>query len=499
MIPLLTSAQIREADAYTIQNEPITSINLMERASQAFTNEFVKEYPDKAKTITVYCGTGNNGGDGLAIVRLLKANGYNIAVKIAKFSEKFSTDFESNLKNIKGTDIDIFEINNGDEIAAEESDIVIDALLGSGLNKPLTGDYARLVEYLNSLNKTIIAVDVPTGFYTEGELTKSALVLKAKLVITFQQTKLNFLLPESAAYIDRVVVVDIGLNTAFIESLDSPYQMITEADIKGMLKPRKAFDHKGTNGHALIIAGQALTMGAALLCSSACAHSGAGLTTACIPESGLTALNTALPEVMALLRLGKDKPVIKWDKFNAVAIGPGLGTEVHSFTLLDTTFREYLHPIVIDADALNILADNYLLKKAPENSIITPHMKEFDRIFGEHSSWWKRIETMRTKAKEHHLYIVLKNRYTIIATPGGKVYFNPTGNPGMASGGMGDVLTGIITSLLAQGYTPEEACIIGVYVHGKTGDDLAIPHKLHAVLAGELAKHIPATLAKLGA
>ncbi|MEO6523958.1 MAG: NAD(P)H-hydrate dehydratase [Mucilaginibacter sp.] len=498
MIPLLTSAQIREVDAYTIGHEPITSVNLMKRASKAFTKQFVEEYPDKGKGITVYCGTGNNGGDGLAIARLLKAEHYNVAVKITRFSEKSSRDFAANLKNLKG--IEVTEIKPGDVIPAEQSDIIIDALLGSGLNKPLADDYARLVEYLNTLNRVVVAVDVPTGFYTEGEIAKKALVLKANLVITFQQAKLNFLLPESAAYMDRFVVADIGLDKTFIESLNGIYQMIEEGDVKGMLKPRKPFDHKGTYGHALIIAGQAQTMGAALLCSSACAHTGAGLTTACVPESGLSALNSALPEVMALIHAGKDKPVIKWDKFNAVAIGPGLGTDGFSFALLDTAFKAYLHPLVIDADALNILADNYyLIKKVPVNSIITPHMKEFDRIFGEHTSWWNRIETMRNKAKEHNLNIVLKNRYTIIATPAGKVYFNPTGNPAMASGGMGDVLTGIITSLLAQGYSPEEACIVGVYLHGKTGDDMAFPDKLSTVLAGELAKNIPVTLAKLRA
>jgi hydroxyethylthiazole kinase-like uncharacterized protein yjeF len=500
MIPLLTSAQIRAVDAYTMEHEPIASFDLMERASKAFTKQFIEEYPDKGKGITVYCGTGNNGGDGLAIARLLKTNHYNVAVKIARFSEKLSSDFEANLKKLKSTGIEVTGIKIGDEIPVEESDIIIDALLGSGLNKPLAGDYARLVEYLNTLNRAVVAVDVPTGFYTEGEIAKKALVLKAELVITFQQAKLNFLLPESAAYMDRFVVVDIGLDDAFIESLNSSYQMIGESDVRNMLKPRKPFDHKGTYGHALIIAGQAQTMGAALLCSSACAHTGAGLTTACIPESGLTALNSALPEVMALMRIGKERPAIKWDKFNAIAIGPGLGTDVLSSALLDNALRAYLHPLVIDADALNILADNYyLLKKVPEGSIITPHMKEFDRIFGEHTSWWKRIETMRIKAKEYKLNIVLKNRYTIIATPAGKVYFNPTGNPAMASGGMGDVLTGTITSLLAQGYSPEQACIVGVYLHGKTGDDMALPDKLSTVLAGELARNIPITLAKLRA
>jgi hydroxyethylthiazole kinase-like uncharacterized protein yjeF len=501
MIPLLTAAQIREADAYTINHEPITSVDLMERASKAFVTVFTEEYPDKAKIITVYCGTGNNGGDGLVIARLLKANHYNhIQVKIARFSKKSSADFDDNLKKIKHTTIEITDILPGDEIRAEECDVIIDALLGSGLNKPLSGDYARLVEYLNILNKTVIAVDVPTGFYTDGEIDPKALVLKAQLVITFQQAKINFLLPESAACIDRFKVIDIGLDETFITSLNSTYQLITEADINHLIKPRKQFDHKGTHGHALIIAGQPQTMGAALLCSSACAYTGAGLTTACIPESGLTALNTSYPEIMAIARKEKELTEIKWDQFTTMAIGPGLGTDNNGMALLQAVLKEYHHPIVIDADALNMLAQNqHLLKKIPQGSIITPHMKEFDRLFGEHKTWWKRIETLRTKTKELNIYIILKNRYTMIGTPQGLVYFNPTGNPAMGSGGMGDVLTGVIVSLLAQGYKPEQACLIGTYLHGKAGDELALPNQRFTVLAGQLAKHIPVTLAKLKA
>lgn len=501
MIPLLTSAQIHKVDAFTIEHEPITSVDLMERASKAFISAFMSEYPDKAKTITVYCGTGNNGGDGLAIARLLKAERYSsVSIKIARFSERTSTDFEANFKRLKHTGIRAVDINAGDTIVTEDADIIIDALLGSGLNKPLSGDYARLVEYLNSLNKTVVAVDVPTGFYTEGEIDQDALVLKAALVITFEQAKLNFLLPESAPFIGCFLVVDIGLNRDFIKSLNSPYQMIAPQDIKDAIKPRKPFGHKGTYGHALIIAGEPKTMGAALLCSSACAHTGAGLTTACIPESGLTALNTSMPEVMAILRDDKNKADIKWDKFTTVAIGPGLGTEAESLALLKITLKEFKKPLVIDADALNMLAENAdLFKSIPAGSIITPHMKEFDRLFGEHKTWWSRIETLRQKAKELNINILLKNRFTMIGTPDGMVYFNPTGNPAMGSGGMGDVLTGVIVSLLAQGYEPVWACITGAYLHGKTGDELALPHQLSAVLAGQVAKHIAVTFAKLSA
>lgn len=500
MQPLLTSSQIRKVDAYTIAHEPIASIDLMERAAQAFVGCFVGHYPDKGKQITIYCGTGNNGGDGLAIARLLHQAHYkNISVKIARFSDKSTDDFNENLKRLKIARIDIMELSGGDTLIIETADIIIDALLGTGLNKPLNGAYKKLVDYLNDLDRTTIAVDIPTGFFADGELPKDAAILKCGLVITFQQPKLNFLLPESAPYIDAFEVVDIGIKPEYIEKQNSPYQLLEQADISVKLKTRKQFTHKGTYGHALIIAGQSETMGAALLCSSACAHTGAGLTTACVPESGLTALNTLLPEVMAIVRKDGNIPKIDWDKFSAIAIGPGLGKKNDALTLLQTAFTELNKPMVIDADALNLVADNYLFKKIPANSILTPHMKEFDRLFGEHNSWWSRVETMITKAREFQLYIVLKNSYTIIGTPEGKIYFNPTGNPAMASGGMGDVLTGVIASLLAQNYSPEDACLIGVYIHGIAGDDLALPGKLTTVLAANVAQHIPVAMAKIKA
>ncbi len=500
MQPLLTSLQIRETDAYTIAHEPIASIDLMERAAQAFVGCFISHYPNKGTQIAIYCGTGNNGGDGLAIARLLHQAHYkNISVKIARFSDKSTDDFNENLKRLKAARIDTMELSGDDTLIIESADIIIDALLGTGLNKPLSGAYKKLIDYLNGLNKTTVAVDIPTGFFADDELPKDATILECDLAITFQQPKINFLLPESAPYIDAFEVVDIGIKPEYIQKQNSPYQLLEQRDISAKLKPRKKFTHKGTYGHALIIAGQPETMGAALLCSSACAHTGAGLTTACVPESGLTALNTSLPEVMAIVHKDHHVPKIDWDKFSAVAIGPGLGKHSDALTLLQTAFTEFNKPMVIDADALNLVADNYLFKKIPANSILTPHMKEFDRLFGEHSSWWSRVETMITKAREFQLYIVLKNSYTIIVTPEGKVYFNPTGNPAMASGGMGDVLTGVIASLLAQNYSPEDACLIGVYIHGMAGDDLALPGKLTTVLAGSVAQHIPAVMAKIKA
>jgi hydroxyethylthiazole kinase-like uncharacterized protein yjeF len=500
MLPLLTSQQIREADAYTIANEPISSVHLMERASKAFVGWFINHFPDKKQSISIYCGTGNNGGDGLAIARMLYDHHYKaINVKITRFSKKSSDDFNANLKKLQKV-IPLIEIKTNEDFPDESSPIIIDAMLGSGLNKPLMGDYKKLVEQLNGLKKTIVSVDVPTGFFTEGEVKRESAAIKANLVITFQQPKINFLLPESGPFIDCWEVVNIGIDEKFVQSLDSPYQFVTEKDIRWLIRSRHKFSNKGTYGHALIIAGQAKTMGAALLCASGCAHAGAGLTTGCVPESGLIALNSYLPEIMALIRHSEDVTDIEWDKFTTMGIGPGLGNNANTLALLTNIFINYHKPVVIDADALNVLAENkQLWAMIPEGSILTPHMKEFDRLFGEHSSWWQRLQTARQKAVEHKICIVLKNDYTITATPTGKLYFNSTSNAAMATGGMGDILTGIITALLAQKYSSEEACIIGNYIHGKAGDELALPNRMQVVLPGKLATQLPITLAKLRA
>lgn len=499
MLPLLISSQIREADTYTIAHEPISSIDLMERASKAFVGWFINHFPDKDQSISVYCGTGNNGGDGLAIARMLKEHQYqNIDVKIALFSSKSSDDFNTNLHKLIPSGIQILEIKSAADLPAENSSIVIDALLGTGLNKPIAGDYERLVNYLNSLQKTVVSVDVPTGFFSDGETDPDAPVLKANLVITFQQPKINFLLPESAPYVHCWEPVHIGINEGFIRSLNSPYQLVEEKDIRQRLKHRHRFSNKGTYGHVLIIAGQPETMGAALLCSSACAHSGAGLTTACVPQSGLMALNSYQPEIMAIVRREGEQPEIEWAKFSTIAVGPGLGKDEGALALFTNLLKNYNKPIVIDADALNLLGTHPgLWQHIPKGSILTPHVKEFDRLFGEHKNWWQRLQTGKQKAKEHGLYIVLKNDYTITITPDEKLFFNSTSNAAMASGGMGDVLTGVIAALLAQKYASEDACIIGNYIHGKAGDELGLPSRLHVVLPSRLTMQLPVTMAKM--
>ena len=473
MLQLLTSSQTREADAYTIKTKPISSLDLMETAALAFVRAFKEEVPEIDTPISVYCGTGNNGGDGLAIARLLKEAAYDrLSVKIARFSAKESGDFKTNLDRLKLTGITLTELSPGNKFSGENALVIVDALIGSGLNKPLEGDLKVLVEHLNLVNRKVIAVDVPSGFPSDGPIDPKAVILKASLTVSFQRPKINFFLPESANATDRFKVVGIGLDEDFIQSQQGPWKLIEEADIRGTIKSRKAFSHKGTYGHALIIAGNTETMGAALLCADACLHSGAGLTTASVPQEGLTALNSYAPEVMFIPRtgLGSDDSL---SKYSSIAIGPGLGTGHDSKELLKVILKSQKTPMVLDADALNILASNPdLLHTLPEQCIICPHLKEFDGLFGKSGSWWDRLTLGMKKAREFKIIILLKNKYTFIILPEGNILINPTGNPAMAVGGMGDVLTGMIAAFLAQAYTPHEAAVLAVYIHGKAGDEL---------------------------
>ncbi len=482
---------MRESDAHTVVHQRISSIALMERAAKAFVKVFRKNYTDLEESISILCGQGNNGGDGLAIARLLHDAKYkDIAVYLICFGSNTSIEYTENLKRLKKTKIKPVVIDEPDQFENTKTDVIIDAILGSGLNKPFTGKYAALASKVNDLGAQIVAVDVPSGFPSEGLINQHYKGIKANLVICFQLPKINFFFPESAIAFNRFKVVDIGLDEEFVNAQICDWKLIT----KPAVKSRKAFSHKGTYGHGLIVAGNTTTMGAALLTARACLRAGAGLTTLCLPQGGLAALNTSLPEVMALPR-SEHFALEAFDKFTCIAIGPGLGIEEENERLL-AKLIELKKPMVIDADAVNILTKRKdLLNKLPEQTILTPHLKEFDRLFGEHETWWERVGTAKKEAEERKLVIILKNQYTFVCLPSGDVYINQTGNPAMASGGMGDVLTGIIAGFLAQGYSSADAATTAVYVHGKAGDDLA--KKRFVVSASQVADEIPKTIKKL--
>lgn len=499
MLNLLTASRMRDADQFIIQNRQMPSIELMESACRAFVALFVKNYPDQDLQISIYCGTGNNGGDGLGIARLLKEAGYEqLSVHIARFSSGQSEDFTKNLERLHLTGICVTEIFPGQAYPADHAALIIDALLGSGLTRPLDGAYKMLVSYLNSLSAIRVAVDVPTGFPCEGVIDPAATILSAHLVISFQRPKINFYFPESGDFVGRFLVADIGLDEDYIRKQADGWKLTEESDVK-LLKARKRFSHKGSYGHALIVAGSADKMGAALLCADACLHSGVGLTTCFIPEKGRTALNVRSPEIMTLLR-DENASQLPPDlsKFQSVAVGPGLGTGDAEAGLLTRLVGEVRQPMVIDADGLNLLAaDPGLLHKLPSGTVLTPHMKEFDRLFGEHPHWWSRVATARKKAAELNIVIVLKNQYTFIADQQAEVRINPTGNPAMAVGGMGDVLTGMLAAFLAQGYSGADAAMLACYLHGKAGDELKEKSGMFCIPPRYLIEILPQQIGQL--
>ncbi|MGY0040140.1 NAD(P)H-hydrate dehydratase [Pedobacter sp. NJ-S-72] len=487
---LINQEQTRSADVFTIKNKDITSIELMEAASAAFAEEFIKEVTGEDTPVDILCGKGNNGADGLAIARILKDKGYNrVAVYLIDFSGNETEEYKENLNRLKDLWFSLTTIKAVVELKSLTNGVIIDAVLGSGLNKPLTGLYLELAQFINGLNRQVIAVDVPTGFPAEGALGKDSIYIKADLVICFQRPKINFFFPESANALARFKVTPIGLDEDFIEKFDSPYKLLDAEDIKALIKPRKSFTHKGTYGHALLVAGQKETMGAAILAARACLYGGAGLTTVSIPESGLTALNTALPEVMYLDRTALNDGL---EKFKVIAVGPGLGIGKESIDILKNLLKLKV-PLIIDADALHLLGDHKdLLQQVTEGSVLTPHMKEFDHLFGTHDSWWARLQTARVQAIELKCIIVLKNQYTFIIDQKGRVKINSTGNSAMAQGGMGDVLTGLISSFLAQGYSADEAAYAACYIHGLSGDQLAVSRV--SVTASAVAEYVPEAL-----
>ena len=496
---IFSAAQIKKWDAFTIENEPISSVNLMERAAIASCNWLIGKNFCKLH-FRIFCGKGNNGGDGLAIARMLIEHKCLVTVYILEFGNIGSNDFQINLAALHECTTDIHFIQSPDFFPViDVNDISIDALFGIGLNKPLEGISAATVNHINNSGATKISIDLPSGLFADKS-SKGNTIIKANHTLSFQNYKLAFLLPENGIYCGEVHLLHIGLHPSFEENEQANFELIDEAAIKTIYKPRQKFAHKGTYGHAALLCGSKGMMGAAVLSSLACLRSGVGKLTSFIPQCGYNILQTAVPEAMAFVA-GQEyissAPGI--EKFNAVGIGCGISIHPSHKKLLTGIFETVKAPIVIDADALNIMAENQeLLSLIPSQSIITPHLKEFEKLFGKTENAclpdrqdFERLALAQKKSKELGIYIILKGHHTLISTPDEKNYFNSTGNAGMAIAGSGDLLTGIITGLLAQGYSPAESCLLGVYVHGLAGDFAAAQFSPEAMLAGNIIKCMP--------
>ena len=469
---ILSSLQLHEADAFTIKSEAISSTDLMERAANRFVSVVLQDFHD-TKTFFIFCGKGNNGGDGLATARLLAQKGKNVHTCIVQYTDKESNDFKTNftrLHELQQGNCYIHNLTEFQYITIPTDAIIVDALFGSGLNRPLSGIVAHYVDFLNKLPNGRIAIDIPSGLFADEPQNTDAIIFKADKTYTFNSPKLQFLFAENSQYVGSIQILDILLQQPFGEN-EMPYQYVEPKDIH--LKKRNAFSHKGTFGHALLVAGNHGKIGAAVLASKACLRTGCGLLTTHVPSCGYDILQTVVPEAMTDTDKNFEKitSIPCKDTFSAVGIGPGIGTDEQTKHALKEFLSQNTKPLVLDADALNILSDNPdLWNSIKPNTVITPHPGEFDRLTHKHTNTFERFETQKRFAKEHNCIVVLKGHHTSIATPDGNVFFNSTGNPGMATAGSGDVLTGIILSLLAQHYEPREAAVYGVFLHGLAGD-----------------------------
>lgn len=493
MIPVLNAEQIREADAYTIAHEPVDNIDLMERAAGRCYDYIAQRY-DKQHCFTVFCGTGNNGGDGLVMARLLAQSGYNVRVFTIQTGAGSSDGFRVNLERA-GVVCPVTRISaENDFPALDKNERVIDALFGTGLSRAPEGLVAELIEYINRHSFHTISIDLPSGLYADrSAAAHKKQIVNAKLTLTFQLPKLAFFLPENALYVGFFRVINIGLDLGFIASCKTRYHVTELNDLAGIIVPRNPFSHKGTYGHALVMGGSEGKTGAAVLSAMACLRAGAGLLTVKAPRCAHEALKAVLPEAMLEQEPGEFYITsgIEQERYDALGIGPGLGTHEETARVLKLLIQTFQGPMVIDADALNILSENKTwLSFLPAGCVLTPHPGEFERLFGKSSGDDERIELLVSSAVKFGVHIVLKGRYSLIATPGGNVFINTTGNPGMATGGSGDVLTGIITGLLAQGLTPLDACMAGVGIHGLAGDMALETQSEQSLIASDLVRHL---------
>lgn len=493
---ILTAEQLRAWDNYTIANEPILSIDLMERAA-AKCVAWLQKQGWEEKSFIVFCGKGNNGGDGLAIGRMLLEKGYQVSIYVLENGKEGSNDFRQNLQRLDQLPSTTLRFirEKTDFPELQKDAVVIDALFGSGLNKPLDGLSKELVVLLNNSTETmVVSIDLPSGLYSDTSSAGNT-VVEADYTLTFQSYKMALLVQENASFIGEVTLIPIDLHPQYLQQATPAPTLLTGTMIREIFRPRNRFAHKGTYGHALLAGGSYGKMGALVLATKACLSSGAGLTTAHVPRSGYTIIQMAAPEAMTLLDENEthlSTLPADIERFAAIGIGPGMGTDPETVSLLSFLVRRFPKPMVIDADGLNCLSlAKDLLAQLPPLSVLTPHPKEFDHLFGDHPADFARIETAIKKAKALKIHIVLKSHHSLIATPDGECFFNSTGNAGMAKGGSGDVLTGILTSLLAQGYHPTEAVKMGVYLHGWAGDIAAEMYSQQSMLPSHLIACLP--------
>lgn len=486
--PVCSAAVMQEWDAFTIANEPVSSWHLMERAASKCVGWLLNKFPDAA--FTIFCGPGNNGGDGLAIARLLSDASKVVTVSVVNTGSKCSAD---HLINRNLLHLPVIDVNYKTDLIEISSDhIIIDALFGTGLKNTLSDVYADCVEHINQAQNTVVSIDLPSGLL--ADLMSDGAIVKASYTLTFQAPKLALLLPSSAQYVGDFYILDIQLHLAFWEQHSALSHLLGRSFIQQLLRQPNRFDHKGSNGHALLVTGAAAKYGAAVMSVKAALRSGVGLLTAHVPAHAEYILQTTCPEAMLSMDVHQDMVtnIPLSAHYTAIGVGPGIGTDEATFKAVYNLLSTTPEKLVLDADAINILSIHpECLSILPENTILTPHVKEFERLVGVCKNPFERHQRQRDFSQKYKVFVILKGAFSCLTTPEGKAYFNSSGNPGMAKGGSGDVLTGVITALMAQQYTIETAALIGMYVHGLAGDLAASQMGKLSMNASDTIEHLP--------
>lgn len=474
MMKIFTAKQIYEADKQTMRNQRITSTELMERAATKLSNWITAYLKDSKRNVLIFCGIGNNGGDALIVAKLLMEKGYTVKTYVVDVSSQRSKDFmwayNEFTKHTKSKPIVLTKGKSFPKIY--ENDFLIDGLFGIGLNRSITGWIKELVQHINQSKAYKVAIDIPSGLFANAPTIDSKAIIRANHTLSFQAPKLAFFLPENFPYLPSFEILDIGLDKNYLEKTETEAVWTTKAVARKLYKAPQRFDHKGTNGHALIVGGSYGKIGAAVLSTKACLRTGAGLVTCFAPKCGYSIIQNSVPEAMVVTDVDEKKITEVTLGFtpSAIAIGMGIGQDSQTKNALHTLFKTVNCPIIIDADALNLIATHSDLKKAiPQNSILTPHPGELKRLLGDWKNDYDKLEKAKQFSKLHKVIIIIKGAYTTVVN-GEKLYINTTGNPGMATAGSGDVLSGVLAGLLSQNYNPLTASILGVYLHGKAGD-----------------------------
>ncbi|HEY5686841.1 MAG TPA: NAD(P)H-hydrate dehydratase [Yeosuana sp.] len=493
---LFSKEQIYEGDKITIERQKISSTDLMERAGTQIFNWINLRMQGAQVPIHIFCGIGNNGGDGMVLARHLILEGYNVKTYIVNYSDKRSKDFLINYDRVKNVTKQWPEfVHNQDDFPEIKQDhVIVDAIFGIGLNRPVVDWVKNLFVHLRKSKAFTLSIDIPSGLQTDSIPLDDDNVVMASYTLSFASPKLVFFLPNTAKYTINWEVLDIGLDSEFLSSTNTTYNLIGKYEAIPIYIPRDKYSHKGQFGHSLIIGGSYGKIGAVTLASRGALSAGAGLVTAFIPRCGYQVLQSSFPEAMVISDANDDYITnIEFD-FNpsVIAFGIGVGGNIKTIEAFEVLLKTYKGPMVVDADGLNILSNHpHFLELLPEETVLTPHPKELERLIGTWTHDFEKLEKAKEFSNKHKVILVIKGANTITLFEN-KFYINATGNPGLSTAGSGDVLTGIITGLISQGYNPLSAAVFGVYLHGKSADIAVEDYGYQSLIASHVIEYLGA-------